>query len=172
MCFSLAASLVAGAVGMSAAAVLRGGLGLFVAWYTLVQFGEAALYAGGSPTTWNTVLVLLLSSQLAVFTAATWTPTPLYHALAVGGVAVFVAAAVSHKPRVPVGDFALTRSTSAVLVAQYVGIFAGMLSQPHLRGAAAVLGGTCVLAAATRDRFAPSLWCWLSAVAAPLMLFV
>jgi len=172
MCFNLAASLIAGTIGMTAAAVIRGGLGAFIAYYTLIQFAEAGEYAGYNL---RRTIHVLLSTQLAFFTVATWQPTPLYNALAVGGVVSAIAGAVSpieEDEKLP--QYGVGKRLGAVMTAEYAGIFLGMLSQPKLRGAASVLGATAVASLLARPQWhrdgAPSLWCFLSAVGAPLML--
>lgn len=174
MCFNLTASLVAGTIGVTAGALMRTSVGLFVIFYSLVQFGEAALYVGCSRRVWERVLVVLLGSQLAVFTAATWRPNkPYYKAMAVAGGGLALWSAFS--PLVPTSsaggvEYAFSSTTSKLMFAQYAIIFAAAAAQPQYRCMAGVLGATLVVSMAARPYANASLWCWSSAVAAPLLL--
>ena len=174
MCFNLSASLVAGTIGVTAGAFMRTSVGVFVIFYSLVQYGEAAIYAGCYRKVWERVLVILLGSQLAVFTAATWKNNDYYKAMALagGGLALWSALApVDHPPSCGGLEYAFTPTTSKLMFAQYAIIFGAAFAQPQYRCMGGVLAATLLGSVVARPYAHASLWCWSSAVAAPILLF-
>jgi hypothetical protein len=180
MCFSLPASLIAGTIGVGsgiAITLLRSCIGVFVVWYSLVQFAEAAIYAGGNRQVLDRILLVLLGSQLAVFVAVTWKNTPGYRALAAAaaGIATYTslaAAPVSTTSPPPV-VYPFTPTTNKLMVAQYVLILGTtfLSASRSTRCMGTVLTGTMVASFLLRGVTGGSLWCWLSAVAGPVMFF-
>jgi len=174
MCFNLQASLIAGAIGVTSGALMRTSIGIFVIWYSMVQFAEAALYAGCMRAVWDRILLILLGSQLGVFTAVTWVPNnPYYKAMAVGGAALTLYSAVAPmQPKESKGgvEYAFTDTSSRLMFIQYAIIFAAAAAQPQYRCVAGVLFVTLIASLVARPYANASLWCWSSAVAAPVLL--
>tara|TARA_B100000900_G_scaffold389374_1_gene382214 strand:+ start:197 stop:736 length:540 start_codon:yes stop_codon:yes gene_type:complete len=174
MCFNLQASLIAGSIGVTSGALMRTSLGIFVIWYSMVQFAEAALYAGCMRAVWDRILLILLGSQLGVFTAVTWVPNnPYYKAMALGGAALTVYSALTPmEPKESKGgiEYAFTDTSSRLMFLQYAIIIAAGAAQPQYRCAAGVFTATLVASILARPIAYASLWCWSSAVAGPLFL--
>ena len=180
MCFSLPASLIAGTIGLSsglAISLLRSCIGIFVIWYSLVQFAEAAVYAGGNRQVLDRILIVLLGSQLAVFVATTWQNTPAYWALALVGAGITTYSALAPLPPTttcpPPVEYPFTSTSALLMTAQYALIIAAAFTTgtPSTRCMGTVLTGTLVASYLFRGVSGASLWCWMSAVAGPVLFF-
>ena len=153
---------------------MNNAIGLFVMYFSLVQFAEAAIYAGCDTTFWDRALVILLGSQLAVYTLVTQKDTSPAHYPYMTALGLLVAA---YSTVTPLRDrtsescveYLYDDKMAQLLFFQYLTIFFSTIVQPEYRCTGYTLGVTGFLSFISRDYANASLWCWSSAVAAPLM---
>lgn len=174
MCFSLPASLVAGSLGVGFGYAMNNAIGIFVMYFSLVQFAEGAVYAGCHTAFWDRALVILLGSQLTVYTLATQKATSPAHYpyMSAFGILVFAYSVVSPlKQRTSEScvEYLYNDRMAQLLFLQYLSILYSTVSQPEYRCTGYTLAVTGFLSYFCRNYANASLWCWSSAVAAPLM---
>ncbi len=176
MCINLEASLVAGTIGMISAIVVMGKgnyvIGLWIATYTLVQFYEACLYAGIDPKI--SIDALLLAQGIVLIGGlALVKDARLFVALLV---VIILYLRRTTSLQLSCSDTCLWTGGNARTLTwaktMYVLMFASALFVGSLNLVVMVYLTTAILAAVMSrgsPGHMPSLWCFFSALVAPIV---
>ena len=181
MCISLTASIVAGIVGeLSALALARRApaIGAWIATFSLIQFVEAAAYAGARVDAW--ILPLLYAQGVVFFGAQALVhkTTAFFAATAIVVVTAAIELVGTRASRAAeVACDATTgcrwkhRRLSVGVVGMYVLMFVfGIARKPRV---VAVYAATLLVSLALRGlEQSPSMWCLMSAVVSPAVVLL